>query len=257
MAVNKLPSADSPHLRLGRRATEELRTIRKDTASARRETLPTSIYLDDCWLVNSGTRGGMTNWVLVENRQASGQRLILSSCESYRKRALASDGQGNVFEVVVYGIASVFCPPEYRGQGFARRMIEDLASKLPTYTKDGERCIGSILYSDVGQSYYAKLGWQPHQSNVHVELRAEATAPSALITSLLDKDMDLNKLCARDEARLRKMMAVHTEDAQTRMAIIPDYDHMRRHLYKASGACDQILMKSPQNKGAIVGTKGS
>jgi hypothetical protein len=257
MTIDQHPSADSSYLRLGRPTTEELNKIDEETASAWRDALTHSTYLKESSSLRSGTLGrncGMTNWILVDGRLPPNQRPILSSCETFRKLTLMSDSNGKVADTIVYGIASVFCPRQYRGRSYAKRMMQELALKLPTYRTDRERCIGSILFSDIGRSYYAKLGWQPRQSNMHVEFRAGVTPRSTLTTSL--KSKDLPELCNRDEAQLRKMMAMPTEEVQTRMAVIPNDDHISWHLSKEGYACDQIFMMTPQNKGAIAGSPG-
>lgn len=92
--------------------------------------------------------GGLTSWALVT--KDGNPRAVLSSCETIRKKALvAQDGQ--VKEVICHGVASVFCPPEYRGKGYAGRMIKDLGEKLHNWQTDGHDCLFSVLYSDIGK----------------------------------------------------------------------------------------------------------
>lgn len=57
------------------------------------------------------------------------QRRILASCETIRRRAFVGgggNGDGGVREGVVHGVASVFCKEEYRGRGYASRMMREL-----------------------------------------------------------------------------------------------------------------------------------
>jgi hypothetical protein len=93
--------------------------------------------------------GGLTPWALVTKDGPS--RLVLSSCETIRKRALVAQN-GQVNEVICHGVASVFCPPEYRAKGYARRMLRELGQRLRTWqTEDGHDCLFSVLYSDIGK----------------------------------------------------------------------------------------------------------
>ncbi len=79
------------------------------------------------------------------------ERPILGSCESFRKRALVARA-GKLEDVISHGIGSVFCNPEYRGRGYAQRMIEELGKKLDTWNqKDGKKTDFTVLYSDIGK----------------------------------------------------------------------------------------------------------
>lgn len=92
--------------------------------------------------------GGLTSWALVT--KGGNPRAVLSSCETIRKKALVvQDGQ--IKEVICHGVASVFCPPEYRGKGYAGRMIRDLGEKLQNWQTEGQDCLFSVLYSDIGK----------------------------------------------------------------------------------------------------------
>lgn len=92
--------------------------------------------------------GGLTPWALVT--KDGNPRAVLSSCETIRKKALVAQN-GQVKEVICHGVASVFCPPEYRGKGYAGRMIKDLGEKLHHWQTDGHDCLFSVLYSDIGK----------------------------------------------------------------------------------------------------------
>lgn len=90
--------------------------------------------------------GGMTMWILVDKNQLLNQRQIFCSCESFRKRSLTSYEMGNVEEGLVHGIASVFCPPQYRGRGYGSRHMKELAKALHGWQSDYDKSIGSVLY---------------------------------------------------------------------------------------------------------------
>lgn len=96
--------------------------------------------------------GGITFWILVDTTAQPNLRPILASCESLRKRALIAKGDGQVEEIISHGIGSVFCNPEFRGRGYAQRMIEELGKKLDTWQQDGDiETSFTVLYSDIGK----------------------------------------------------------------------------------------------------------
>lgn len=99
--------------------------------------------------------GGLTSWALVTTDTTP--RAVLSSCETIRKKALVVQ-EGRIREVICHGVASVFCPPEYRGKGYAGRMIRDLGEKLHNWQTDDRDCLFSVLYSDIGKvRFYADI----------------------------------------------------------------------------------------------------
>lgn len=167
--------------------------------------------------------GGMTTWILVEKNRLPNQRQILCSCESFRKRSLTSDRKGNVQEGLVHGVASVFCPPEYRGRGYGARFMKELAQALREWQPDHGKSIGSVLYSDIGKEYYARLGWPPNPRNWHFVLPS-VTMENPVAARLIPES-ELESLCRRDEEMVWKAMATPST-ARKRVVILPDLDHM-------------------------------
>ena len=109
------------------------------------------------------SNGGITHWVLLDpepapepSRQQAEDRNILASCDTIRKRALVArlsdTGAPELQEVVSHGLFSVFCRKEYRGRGYARRMMHELAMKLETWgQKEGKVTQFTVVYSDIGK----------------------------------------------------------------------------------------------------------
>ena len=94
----------------------------------------------------------MTFWILVDTASDTDQRTILASCESFRKRALIKDVDGRVREGVSHGIGSVFCNPDFRGHGYASRMLKELGSILDKWQQKDENAADfTVLYSDIGK----------------------------------------------------------------------------------------------------------
>ncbi|KAF8850445.1 hypothetical protein BDZ45DRAFT_194178 [Acephala macrosclerotiorum] len=198
--------------------------------------------------------GGMTMWVLVEKDSSPDQRAILASCESYRKRALVADEGGEIEDVIVHGIASVFCDPKYRGKGYAKVMLGKLASVLKTWqVKEGERCVGSVLYSDIGKKYYSDIGWKAAPNNNYLVFAASSSPIHEGVTSLQAED--IGALCQHDEEITRQNLAKPSV-SRTRMTIIPDHDHMLWHHCKEEFVAQRIFGRQPRVKGALVGDPG-
>ena len=112
---------------------------------------------------------GMTTRVLVNKHFPSDQRPILCSSETFRKRCLINDTEGNVTEMIIHGVASVFCDPKFRRRGYARRMMRELVQVLRSLQADTRKCAGSMLCLDIGKIYYADLGCHPLPNNTNIE----------------------------------------------------------------------------------------
>ncbi|KAF9630049.1 putative lysine acetyltransferase protein [Lasiodiplodia theobromae] len=258
-----LPPSTSPHLHLAHPTPEELVHISTNTFSSWHDTLPLPDYLAESLYLSTvplAKDNGLTTWILVDSRLPPNARPILSSCESYRKRALTSDADGgNVSDdALVHGVASVFCAPQFRRRGYAARLMKELARVLRDWqTEDQQiKCVGSILYSDIGKTFYANLGWSPHPRNTHVAFAPQQRIPqpSSPLKAKAIAEEDLAALCEEDEAMVRKAMARPAPGVERmRVTIVPDCDHMLWHLAKETFATKRLFGKVPRAKGAIAG----
>ena len=252
-----LPDSESPDLELSHPTQEECVTIWKNTSLSWKDSLTLPVYLDESLYLTTvplARNGGMTTWILVDKNQLPNKRSILCSCESFRKRSLTSDASGSVEQNIVHGIASVFCAPEFRRRGYAARHMKEMAGVLRNWQSEYGKCVGSILYSDIGKSYYTSLGWQPNITNTHYLFKPSRFPRSSLVKDVLEDD--LAELCERDEEMIRKVMAKPAE-AQRRLVIIPDQDHMLWHIRKEDFASKYLFGEVPQAKGAIAGPPGN
>lgn len=219
-------SAESLDIHLAHPTAGECYSIWKLTSSEWKDALSLSLYLEESAYLTTiplARDGGMTLWILVDKNLPKDHRTILCSCKTFRKRSLVSDANGSVTETIIHGVASVFCDPAYRCRGYATRMMRELAKVLRGWQVESESCVGSILYSDIGERLYSRVGWHSSPENVHIEL-----APLVLQKPLRAKQLlsqDLGQLCKEDEAMTRKRMTGQA-DGKTRMMIIPDHDHM-------------------------------
>lgn len=196
--------------------------------------------------------GGLSAWVLVNPEDP---HEVLSSCETIKKGAFVSslpangDDVSSVKQVTAHGVGSVFTPVEHRGNGYARTMLQLLAETLRKGNYDGF----SVLYSDIGKEFYARLGWLPHRS-AHLEFPAieEAVAPVTGVKSL--RSTDVPSLCVKDVAALTEALSRPNLSANTRIAFVPDYQTMEWHWTREEFVAP-VLRKhmdiKPETKGAI------
>ena len=150
------PSSDSPSLALVHPTADEKSATRHLTSDEWRGPLSLSAYFRREEFIHSQplTRdGGVTFWALVDtSTYTSSARRVIASCETYRKRALVTKGNGKVEEVVSHGIGNVFCDPQLRGRGYAARMMKEIGEKLYTWQQDdGIKVDFTVLYSDIGK----------------------------------------------------------------------------------------------------------
>lgn len=253
-----LPDSNSLVLHLTHPTAAECIKIWTNTSASWRESLTSSTFVQEKLFLTTvplAKNNGMTMWILVDKNLPPDQRPILCSCETFLKRSLMSDTVGKVEEVIVHGIASVFCPSEYRRRGYAARHMTELAKTLCTWRSDQAKVAGSVLYSDIGKVYYAKFGWQPNSTNWHVEFPSMIISRSSLTQELVEDD--LPELCKRDEAIIRAAMATPVDGVKKLLTILPDLDHMLWHIGKEIFVIERLFGKIPRAKGAIAGTAGN
>lgn len=193
--------------------------------------------------------GGITCWLLVHQPDPNGPRQVLCGCETIKKRGLAAK-DGKVEEVISHGVCSVFCPKEFRGRGYAGRMIADLGLKLQNWQSDNNRStLFSLLWSDIGKDFYAARAWHPFPS-AHVILgAAQHSLPEGV---RLLSSSDLPELCKSDEDILRRRLA-SSKSSKTAVAIVPDVQHMQWHHAREDFVSNELFGKTPSVKGAIIG----
>lgn len=254
IAPDELPDSNSPNLQLAQATPEECAKIWANTSASWRDSLTVPVYLQEQLFLSGvplARNGGMTTWILVEKNLPPGRRRIFCSCESFLKRSLMTDTDGKIEDVLVHGVASVFCPSDYRRRGYAAHHMKDVAKALCNWQSHLARVAGSVLYSDIGKVYYAKFGWQPNASNWHMEFPPIYTPRSAMAQEIVEDD--LGGLCRRDEAIIRDAMARPTDRTKKLVTILPDLDHMLWHIAKEDFATQQLFGKTPRAKGAIAG----
>ncbi len=101
---------------------------------------------------------------------------VLASAKDYRFQAHV---EGRL--VSVLGIGAVFTPPELRGHGHARTLIDQLMREA-----GGDGCQLALLFSEIGPAYYERLGFRvvPRPSfDIEVVAGRRGGAPATLVRS--------------------------------------------------------------------------
>ena len=197
--------------------------------------------------------GGIAHWILTtKSNNDDGSRPILSSCESLRKRAVyCKAGSDVVVEGWAHGIGSVFTEEGFRGRGYASRMMRELAGRLRG------QGLFSVLYSDIGKTFYARHGWAPFES-CHVAFRPVVGGVGEGAGGLARPIgyHELAELCAVDERLLRADLVRRAKGGRTCVALLPELDALLWHLMREDYMTKCIFGKTPSVRGAVAGEPG-
>lgn len=262
--VTALPQGDSPDLVLVQASPEErIESIKLNSTEWKgRFDIETYIGREDHLLAQALTKDGLTCWILVDRQEPEGRRTILGSCETYEKTAMLAQN-GEVNNVACHGVGSVFCRPEFRGKGYAKRMLQELSIILDKWhdTKAVNRSEFSILFSDIGKKFYAQFGWKPFPSS-HFGLppisKAEydlALAGAALphAEPLLAHDVQRYMCNDRVLSGEREVLRAASQNSHgAKVAIIPDFDHFKWHWAREEYCAEKLCAArdAPLIKGA-------
>ena len=153
---DSLPPGDSPDLELVVATAEEIEHCILLNFASWAGPLDADAYLRREQHLSTTTlmrNGGLTNWILVSKTDRESPRTILAACESIRKRALIACKQTKeVKDSWGFGIGSVYCREEYRGKGYAVRMMAELRKNLELWQQEHDlRTDFTALYSDIGK----------------------------------------------------------------------------------------------------------
>ncbi|KAF5862023.1 hypothetical protein ETB97_012261 [Aspergillus alliaceus] len=260
-----LPSGDSPELVLVPATPEERVAAITLNSPAWKGPLDLEAYIarEDHLAQQSLTKDGLTSWLLVVRGQPEGKRTILSSCETYKKKALLAQN-GKVETVSTLSIGSVFSRPEFRGKGYAKRMMQELVKKMDTWQtepKAANKYPFSLLYSDIGKKFYAQFGWNPYPS-AHFSLppASKDEYDRAIVRSNLPKARtlvadDVRRFMCNDDIvqkELDTLRVASQKSPSAKVAVVPDFDHFKWH-WAREEYYTRILFKdraSPLIKGA-------
>lgn len=217
---------------------------------------------------------GGTRYFVLHHK--SNPNLIVSACEVLSKKALvarpasATTAPATVEQVAAYGLASVFTPPPFRGCGLASHMLRLVQNAVDAGGLDAEF---GALYSDIGRSFYTRLGWPDFPSpQVTIQVQPGFNAGCALggaeAETSLFTDADVPSLCEADcallRAHLERVAASSSssssasssspsggEDEKTYIAFLPDYTQISWHFARASYVAEVMRQgREIKNRGA-------
>jgi hypothetical protein len=97
---------------------------------------------------------------------------------------------------VARSIASVFCPPSNRGKGYATLLMRFLSTK---FHDDG--ILASNLYSDIGPTFYTRLGWNAKSSD-QCTFEVPSVPPTAAGVIPLETEDQVKAVLAADDNEL-------------------------------------------------------
>ncbi|KAB8072204.1 GNAT family acetyltransferase [Aspergillus leporis] len=237
-----LPSGDAPELVLVPATPEERIAAITLNSLAWKGPLELDAYIarENHLAQQSLTKDdGLTSWLLVVRDQPEGKRTILSSCETYKKRAVMAVN-GRVEHVFALSIGSVYCRPEFRGKGYAKRMMQELVKKMDTWQteKTANRVPFSLLYSDIGKKFYAQFGWHPYPST-HLALppiskdehNRSITGGNLPGVRTLAADDVRRCMCNNEiiQKELDLLRIASKKSSSVKVAVVPDFDHYKWH----------------------------
>lgn len=174
--------------------------------------------------------GGTRYWILHPQDNPD---LVVSACETTAKKLLVADAKG-VRIVDSYSIASVFTAPQYRERGLASHLLIKVQQVVDQTTE------GGVLYSDIGRTYYTKLGWADYRSPqvlLHLEEGYKAPAKPDGVSFLARSEIE--ELCEKDIEALKKKFEnlAGTKDGKTHISFLPSFAqcswHFTRDAYVA------------------------
>ncbi|ODM19585.1 hypothetical protein SI65_04570 [Aspergillus cristatus] len=239
-----LPPGDSPSLILAPATPTERITVLKLNSAVWKGPLEVSAYIarEDHLKQQQLTGDRLTCWILVDRAQEPDHRTIFASCESFKKGAVVAYG-GKVEETATHGVGSVYCRPEFRGMGYAKRMMEELAIELETWqidkVKDGrEKALFTVLWSDIGKEFYKQFGWEPFDS-AHVELvpiderefKRELPGVDLPWTRDLTAEEINGAMCSEEVMKKERefLRAASLKSPGAKVAVNPDFEHFTWH----------------------------
>ncbi|MCJ1353892.1 MAG: hypothetical protein MMC33_003879 [Icmadophila ericetorum] len=257
---NPLPDSSSSSLILTQPTDKEKFQCWVLNGQSWRGALPTEAYYRrEAHLASQPltANGGLSYWILVDSNEPKDSekpRRILSACETIRKRAFITSKGGTVEEIIAHGVGSVFCNPDFRGRGYARRMMKELGKHLESWQQEGGK---KTKFTE----FYGRAGWKPFPS-AHISLppfSPETHSPTQSSPSSLPKTTplhasDIPTLCKLDEQYLKNRIAdfSSSKSAHTRVALIPDALTIHWMHAREEFVAQETLNRDPLVKGAMV-----
>ncbi|KAF8937825.1 hypothetical protein EDD21DRAFT_360841 [Dissophora ornata] len=226
------------------------RTYDADTYTARETLLSSQDFTNN---------GKLKVWILVPKTFDSANPdldLILSSVESFERPGVVATKEQGVRDVLSVSVATVFTPAHYRGNGYASLMMKLLWKEIEKM--DGVSF--TFLYSDVGPTFYGRVGWTPRRSDEIVIPASPSLAVAVGHSATLENvtDQNLSELVERDAQLLRETLQAQLDSSSSEdkvlVAAMPEINCIN-WLHARSRFTAKHGLKLEQPQIAVLGAK--
>ncbi|KAE9006914.1 hypothetical protein PR003_g16797 [Phytophthora rubi] len=169
---------------------------------------------------------------LSDSGLVAGRDLLYCHCKTLRFPCVYRRSSGEIERGYSYQISSVYTLPEFRKRGLAGFFLAEVAKQLEQLPK----ALISVLYSDVGPTFYDKLGWKCHPSKMatlevdhprNVKAVDSNNVSVELETLLLDDK--LGNVLEADNARLVEELSGEKFQGREAFLILPTRDSIEWH----------------------------
>ncbi|CAH0479709.1 unnamed protein product [Peronospora belbahrii] len=180
----------------------------------------------------SFSQHGSIFWALVDDNGdtddsnlVASQTVLYCHCESHCFDCIVRLRSGKIERGYSHHIGSVFTLPEYRKRGLAQFFLKEVAKQLGKLS----RALVSVLYSDIGPTYYDKLGWKVHPSKMATldvanprNINVESSCGAKLVALSFDEKLD--EILQADNARLERELTSEKFQKQEAFVVLPTRD---------------------------------
>jgi GNAT superfamily N-acetyltransferase len=202
--------------------------LQRQTAHSQRGLIVWGLVIDRHPLASSSSFGAgidMSDGTLITEQDA-----IVCHCESHTFDCLLRKPSGDVVRGSSFHINAVYTLPEYRKQGLASYFLKQVTLQLSRL----ENAVASVLFSDIGPTFYERLGWQVHRSTeASVDVVASRNCAAAEIDNIdlscsghnnvspLFLDQELDALLAHEHSRIESCLQQLDEKQREVFAALP------------------------------------
>ena len=196
-------------------------------------------------------------------RYDSDDTSFISHCETYHRRLRVyfkcENDRVDYISGKCAGVASVFVPPEHRGNRYAQQMMQQLRDRFMREDKD---MLASALYSDVGPYFYSKpeLDWRAYTS-LHLRVDKDAEWPHSdasvpMVAKTISSMQEWKPLMDTFmSSHLPTLVARHFETHPNSLAFIQEPSVDGFQWFKARGDFYANFYQIPQEYRSILGCK--
>ncbi|KAL3672131.1 hypothetical protein V7S43_002793 [Phytophthora oleae] len=191
--------------------------------------LPQYLRKEELQRATPFSQRGSIFWALVEDTGNSdlvaGETVLCCHCESHRFDCVVRRSSGEIERGYSHHVGSVFTVPEHRKRGLAKLLLTEVAKQL----QELPGALVSALYSDIGPTYYDKLGWKLYPSKMAtLDVEHPKNAPvdsensAGFVSLALDDKLD--EFLQADNARLVEELKSDKFEGQEAFAVLPSRD---------------------------------